>query len=61
MTPCCYRYVTKRVCQAEICLSSEGREVVEEVEEVDGKEKLKKVSKLWDVDLCQVSFYLDYI
>ena len=49
------RYVTERVCRAENCLSSEGREVVEEVEEVDGREKLKKVSKLWDVELCQVS------
>ena len=43
------------MCRAENCLSSEGREVVEEVEEVDGREKLKKVSKLWDVELCQVS------
>ena len=25
------------------------------VEEVEGKEKSKKVSKLWDVELCQVS------
>ena len=42
------RYVTERVCRAEKCLSSEGREMVEEVE---GK---KKISQLWKVELCQV-------
>ena len=43
------------MCRAQKCFSSEGRGVVEEVE---GKEKSKKVSKLWDVELCQVSQFV---
>ena len=45
------RYVTEKVCRAVKCLSPEGREMVEEVE---GKEKSKKISQLWKVELCQV-------